>query len=509
MKKNSINLKIFIVAAFFFIVFTTVTMTSQSMLIEKFYLNKKISSFKVNYNGLKQKLAAADYDLDKASNDIIDFDIKNNTRTELVTDINYYQQLNQSSQSSSQDGRGNLPGSQFFSIRSAFMEWLNSPNLFNSVVKKKEAVVFQSSTANRNVKSIIGIMPLVSNGEVNTALITLSSLQPIGEASSVIKELYVYFYLIALVLIFMISFILSRMISKPLVDLNNVASKMTDFDFSAKYEVKSRDEIGSLGRTLNFLSEKLGNALNELTIANNKLKEDIEKEKQLEKMRKEFVAGVSHELKTPISIINGYAEGLKDNILEDEKDFFIDVILDESEKMAWLVNDMLDLSTLESGTYKLKIDEFPLAELINSLYSKYNNRLKNKNIKILFEQKYKKYCVDGDEFRIEQVLINLLDNAVKHTPENGNITVNIKESEDTLVTEIINEGRPVPDDEINFIWDKFYKIDKSRNRDIGGTGIGLSIVKDILELHKSNYGVENVASGVKFYFSLNKSKNRE
>lgn len=515
MKKNSINLKIFLVAALFFIIFTTVTMTSQSLLIEKFYLNKKTSDFKKNFDGLNKKVAAVNYDMDLSANDIVDFDIKNNTRTELITNLNYYQQLIQSGQTINNNpeitsnARGNLPGGQFVSIRSAFFQWFNSPELLKTVVDSKKSVVFQSNSGNRSTKSIIGVMPVISKGEADSVLITLSSLQPIGEAASVIKDLYVYFYIIAFFLTFMISLILSKMISRPLVDLNNVASKMSDFDFSAKYEIRSKDEIGSLGKTLNFLSEKLGNALNDLTIANNKLKEDIEKEKQLEKMRKEFVAGVSHELKTPISIINGYAEGLRDNILEDEKDFFIDVIIDESEKMSFLVNDMLDLSTLESGSYKLTLEAFSLKELIDSLYNKYTNHLKNKNIRILYEPGNDELCVIGDEFRIEQVLINLLDNAVKHTAENNNITINVKETEDTFITEIINDGKNIPEDEIAFIWDKFYKIDKSRNRDVGGTGIGLSIVKDILELHKSDYGAENLEIGVRFYFSLTKEVSKE
>jgi signal transduction histidine kinase len=365
-----------------------------------------------------------------------------------------------------------------------------------------ETIYFEIKQNGSDIYSIVGMTPNVESPSMTTILIATSSLQPIGEAAAVIKEFYVYFYIIALFLILILSYILSNMIAKPLLNLNRVAQKMADFNFSIKYNVKSNDEIGSLGKTLNFLSEKLGNALSELQQANIKLKEDIKKEKKLEKMRREFVAGISHELKTPISIINGYAEALKDDVLEDDKDTLLDIIMEESEKMTVLLNDMLDLSVLESGTYELNLGEASIIDILDDLYSTFSAHIKNKDIHFIKNIAVNNPIIRCDIFRIEQVLTNLLTNAIRHTLKGSYIYLNACECSEGIMFEVINEGDGIPEDELPSIWEKFYRVDKSRNRSSGGTGIGLSIVKDILELHGFNYGVNNTETGVRFWFII-------
>ncbi len=294
------------------------------------------------------------------------------------------------------------------------------------------------------------------------------------------------------------------MVTKPLLELNDSASKMADLDFSKKCNINREDEIGNLADTLNFLSENLNKSLTSLKDANYKLEEDIEKERRLEKMRKEFVAAVSHELKTPISLIGGYAEGLKDDIFEgEEKDYYIDVIIDESKKMANLVADMLDLSQLESGNFKLVKEEFYIDELLKTTIKKFAAVFNDKNIKfdINFIENTK---VHADWSRMEQVITNFITNAIRHTNEDGSIMVNIEQQEDRVLISIENTGENISEDEIDKIWDNFYKIDKARTRKLGGTGIGLAIVKNILMLHGSEYGVKNTDKGVKFYFTLKK-----
>ncbi|SQB92893.1 sensor histidine kinase [Clostridium tetanomorphum] len=207
----------------------------------------------------------------------------------------------------------------------------------------------------------------------------MASLQPIDEAVSVIEELYKYFSIGAVFFIVILAFIYSNMITKPLIEINKVATKMAKLDFSEKCNVKSEDEIGNMASSLNFLSENLNEALTSLKEANVKLEEDIEKERKMEKARREFVAAVSHELKTPISLIDGYAMALKDNIFgEEEKDYYLDIIIDEGRKMGSLVNDMLDLSNLESGSFKLTREEFDICNLIKFTLKKYKILLKKK-----------------------------------------------------------------------------------------------------------------------------------
>ncbi|MCJ7689830.1 MAG: cell wall metabolism sensor histidine kinase WalK, partial [Clostridiaceae bacterium] len=319
-----------------------------------------------------------------------------------------------------------------------------------------------------------------------------------------IKEFYLYFYIGAIATILLLSFIYSNMIAKPLIKITKTASKMANLDFTEKCKVKSEDEIGALATSLNLLSENLDGALTSLKDANTKLEKDIEKEKKLTEMRKDFVAAVSHELKTPITLIEGYTQALNDDILEgEEKQYFIDVIMDESKKMNNLVSDMLNLSQLESGNFKLVKEDFFLHELIQPFTKKYSALLNEKNItlKLNLIQNIK---VNADWNRIEQVLTNYMTNAIRHINNGGCIAVRMIEKEDTITVSVENTGSKIETTEIMKIWDNFYKIDKSRTRKLGGTGLGLSIVKNIMLLHGGSCGVENTEMGVEFYFVLTK-----
>ncbi|WP_459929817.1 HAMP domain-containing protein [Desulfosporosinus burensis] len=185
-------------------------------------------------------------------------------------------------------------------------QWTSDPQAVSQVVDEGQILVYNSDVKIDGQNSLVGIAPILVDHKVAGVLSAAVSLQPIGEAATVIRQFYIYFYAIALFLIIILSLIYSKMIAKPLLTLNKTALKMSELDFSTKCPVKSQDEIGNLSATLNFLSEKLNSSLLELTAANQTLKEDIEKEKQLEIMRNEFIAGVSHELKTPISLISSY-----------------------------------------------------------------------------------------------------------------------------------------------------------------------------------------------------------
>jgi signal transduction histidine kinase len=511
MKKDSINLKIFLITTAFFVIFTTVTMITQSLLIENFYLNRKTRILENGIRDLRAKLEAQDFDTKKLSKDILDFQSKNNTLGIIINITSdglsrFEARMEKSPLDPSMSPFFSLfDNERMATISSAMKEWRSSGENYDAVMSDHKTVVFKSNNEVRGIKSLIGVIPKIENGNVTTVFMTISSLQPIGEAAAVIKEFYVYFYIIALVLILLLSYILSKMISKPLLDLNKIALKMANFDFDIRYPEIRKDEIGSLGKTLNFLSENLGSSISKLKFTNEKLKEEINKEKKLEKMRREFVAGVSHELKTPISIITGYAEGLKDNVLTEDKDTILNFIIDESSKMSFLVNDMLDLSILESGGYNLLMDQLCINELIDRIFYRYLNHLKGSGINIIYKSLPDiPLYICADELRIEQVLTNLMDNAIKHTPVGSSISINLSEENEKILIEIVNEGSHIPEEEFSNIWEKFYKLDKSRNRSLGGTGIGLSIVKDILELHHSQYGVNNTDQGVRFWFTISK-----
>ncbi len=220
--------------------------------------------------------------------------------------------------------------------------------------------------------------------------------------------------------------------------------------------------------------------------------------------RKEFISNVSHELKTPISLISGYAEGLKYSVVDnlEEKESYCDVIIDESARMDKLIKELLELSAIESPTYKLNKKEYNISELVEKIFNKYmiifkeNEITAEKNIE-------KDIIVMGDGFRIEQVISNFIDNAVKNCCADKKIMVELIKKEEKIVVSVYNTGRGISDIVKDRIWESFYKEDESRKRENGGVGLGLAIVSAILQKHNYEYGFKNLEDGVKFYFTIN------
>lgn len=492
--KTGIAKKLFIITAVVFGVFICSTLIIQSVFFERFYVNKKrndlraaVEKFRTGYNKTETN--------DKVAELLGEYEGNYNIKLVIWSPNGKLIFLTET-----QKNRGEYI--RLRELTNFIMQWVQVPGSIDTLNMQNKTIIVTTSDIQNTERKLIAITPNRESGEV---IFAISSLQNVSEASSVINSFYIYFFIGAIVIVISLSLVYSNMIAKPLVKINRTATKMGNLDFSEKCIVKSNDEIGNVAASLNFLSENLDNALSSLRSANAKLEEDIEKERNLEKMRKEFVASVSHELKTPITLIDGYAVGLKDEIFEgEEKDFYLDVIIDEARKMGHLVTDMLDLSQLESGNFKLTLEEFDLKELIIFTLKKYETLFVEKLVRIetnLMDD----VRVNGDFARLEQVLTNFITNALRHVDENGTIRVNMIEKDDFISVEVENTGPKMPPEEMDKIWDKFYKLDKSRNRKLGGTGIGLSIVKNILTLHSYSYGVSNTQNGVKFYFDVPKN----
>ncbi|MCX7694678.1 MAG: HAMP domain-containing histidine kinase [Caloramator sp.] len=372
---------------------------------------------------------------------------------------------------------------------------INTDNLLSKVEKDK----YLSMVYYNKRFTISSIITIYNLSEKNEYIVCSSLLQPINEASKVIRELYIYLFVAGIIVTLIISLIYSKNVSRPILEIKDAADRIANLDFSKKIEIRSDDELGMLAGAINTMSENLKNALNSLREANKKLEEDIEKEKKLERMRKDFIAATSHELKTPINLIQGYLEAFKDDVFEDkDKDYYIDILLDETKKMAGLVNDMLDLSQLESGKYKLEIEEFNLCDLVKKVINKFEESTRSKSIELKLN--IEDVFVKADFTRIEQVITNYLTNAIRHST--GKAYINLYKENERVKFEVINSGENIPEDELENIWNKFYKIDKSGNKRYGGTGLGLSIVKNIIELHGGQVGAQNIEGGVKFYFVL-------
>lgn len=333
-----------------------------------------------------------------------------------------------------------------------------------------------------------------SNGDT-IYYFTMASLQPIDEAIEMMEDYYIYIIIGVILLILLAAFYFSKKIASPLLKINRTAKRIANLDFAERVPVKSKDEIGELSKNINFLSDTLHSHIQAL-------QQDIEKERQLELTRKNFIAGVSHELKTPLSIIKSCIAIIEDEVAKEKKEYYFSAMNQEVDRMDRLIVDMLELAKFESGTYKMKMEVFFIDELINNVYQHLQINAQNKELTV--DLQLQPIEVVANEHWIEQVVTNFLVNAIRHTPESGQITISTVEENATVKVMIENEGNPINPNQLEKIWDRFYQGNKEQ-RSKEGTGLGLAISKNILKLHDVDYGVYNTETGVCFYFYLNKT----
>lgn len=330
-----------------------------------------------------------------------------------------------------------------------------------------------------------------------------SSLEGIREGVELANRFLAYVGTGAAILSALIILLVSRKITEPIMELTKISERMRHLDFDAKYEGNSKTEIALLGQNINELSETLETTISELKSANNELQRDIERKNKIDEMRKEFLSNVSHELKTPIALIQGYAEGLKEGINEDEesRNFYCEVIMDEASKMNDMVKKLLSLNQLEFGNNTVTMERFDIVALIRNYLQSAEILCRQKKITLQMEERPAIH-VWADEFMVEEVFNNYFSNAMNHVAENGVIDVKLTMREKTVRISVFNTGVPIPEESIPHIWEKFYKVDKARTREYGGSGVGLSIVKAMMESMNQEFGVVNYENGVEFWFEL-------
>lgn len=370
----------------------------------------------------------------------------------------------------------------------------------NEIIKSTSKYTIQRATDIRMQTDFLEIWGVLDNGY---AFLERVALESVSESASVANTFLLYTGIgIALISAFVIWFIVGKM-TKPVYTLTEISRKMADLDFGEKYHGKSQNEIGLLGNHINRLSIVLENTISELKTANNKLTKDIAQKEEIDKMRKEFLDNVSHELKTPIALIQGYAEGLKEGINEDKEscDYYCEVIIDEANKMNELVKKLLNLNQLEAGADSAVMEHFNITELIANYLQAAEIILTQNNVALSINTDEDIY-VWADEFRIEEVFNNYFTNAINHLDENRKIDIKIIKTDNKVRVSVFNTGKNIPEESLPYIWDKFYKADKARTREYGGSGVGLSIVKAIMESLNQQYGVINYANGVEFWFEV-------
>ena len=337
----------------------------------------------------------------------------------------------------------------------------------------------------------------------NVNFLIRSPVESIRESVALSNRFLIYVGMGTLIICIGLVWYFSRRITKPIQELAELSDHMANLDFEAKYTSGGNNEIGELGDNFNRMSQKLEKAISELKQANNSLQQDIEQKEKMEQMRTEFMGNVSHELKTPIALIQGYAEGLKEGVNDDpeSRDFYCDVIMDEAGKMNRMVKNLMTLNQLEFGNDKVEFERFNLTELIGGVLQSMDILSQQKDVKLIFREENPVY-VWGDEFKIEQVVRNYVSNAYNHVNEEKIIEVKILREDGLAKVTVFNTGKPIPEEDVPRIWDKFFKVDKAHTREYGGNGIGLSIVKAIMESMHQQYGVKNYDNGVEFWFTL-------
>ncbi|MBE5984994.1 MAG: HAMP domain-containing protein [Paenibacillaceae bacterium] len=311
----------------------------------------------------------------------------------------------------------------------------------------------------------------------------------VGSMALIIGSLFIYFT--------------TKRITTPILQLANLSEKMSGLDFEAKYTGDEKDEIGVLGNSMNQLSDRLKDTIGQLRSANEELQNDIAEKVKIDEMRKEFIANVSHELKTPIALIQGYAEGLTEGMAEDpeSRDYYCEVIMDEANKMNKMVRQLLNLTALEFGNDDLQLECFDLTELIRGVIGSAGILIQQKEAKVKLET-FDTIRVYADEFKIEEVITNYLNNALNHLGGDREIIITAEENGKEALVTVFNTGQSIPEEDLPKLWTKFFKVDKAHTREYGGSGIGLSIVKAIIDSHKKSCGVRNVEGGVEFWFTL-------
>ncbi|WP_231885742.1 sensor histidine kinase [Sporosarcina psychrophila] len=391
-------------------------------------------------------------------------------------------------------------------IDEALQDWMPKLEQYESRLQDGSLVQAEWIDNWSGVQYAILIKSLAHSENTERYLFVMTSLQPVGEAVEILKKYFVYLTPVIIMLTIILSLIYSRIVSRPLVTLNRAAARLAKLDFTMEPEIHSKDEFGELSRNLNALSQNLDTTLKELTNMNVKLQVEMEEKRRSEQLRKELIANISHELKTPLGIVKGFAEGLQDGVASDKKDRYLNHIVNETDRMNALIMDMLELSKFEVKAIHLTFRSVSMTKLVQNVVDSFSHQLEEKHLQCKLN-KVEELFVKADFRRTEQVVSNLMSNAIRHAVENSVISISIERAySGKVVTVIENAGPPIAEDDLNRVWDQFYRIERSRDRKSGGTGLGLAIVKHILELHDSEFGVANTNQGVAFSFTLYESR---
>ncbi|KAB2364000.1 HAMP domain-containing protein [Bacillus thuringiensis] len=480
MKMKRITYKLFMTTSLILLAFATLIYVTLYFFLPKFYEQYKTDQLQTGIEEIIDK--SKDLTLQNAKPLVDEYAQKNNA-------VIYLQ---------------NNEGRLIYSPSIAFLQSTIQEGTIQGGTQAKGFVKTVPARSLDNPRNSYEVSKPIQFQDVNLTLVVFATFQPIDEASQVLVRFLPYISIIVLVIGLGSAYLYSRFITKPLIYINKGAQKMANLDFSEKIEVRSMDELGELSNSLNDMSINLQQAIFDLQKANQQLKSDIEKEREIETKRREFFAIVAHELKTPLTVMKGYLEGMIYNIGPyQNRDQYLNKNFQIIENLEQLVREILSMSRLEQHTFKLQVEEVNLSKSIDTITKKLEFFASQKGIQIIKE-------VDSDIFvytdyvLLEKACKNIIHNAIMYSPYNEKVYIKLtKDSkQNNIQIRVINTGVKIKEEEIQHIFKPFYRIEKSRNRNTGGSGLGLYIVKQILESLFITYSMSNTKQGVQFLITI-------
>lgn len=486
--KHSIRYKI----TALIIIIMTISMGSigifSTVFMERYYTNKKQSAIKEVYSKLKEIVANDPSLVQSENNRTLNSVCETLGATLIMVDV------------SGQSVYSYGPGKNLAERWANLVYGRNLNNDDSKIIESKKEYTIQYTSDSVTSGKYYELYSVLDNG--NFVVIRMS-VESFKESIGITNKFYLRLGIGVILLTTVVILLVMNKYTKSLLQLSEISKRMSELDFNVKYEGHHNDELGVLGESINEMSEKLEKTITELKSANIELQKDIAQKEEVDEMRKEFISNVSHELKTPIALIQGYAEGLQEGISENPEDmeYYCNVIVDEAAKMNKMVKNLLTLNQLEFGGTQVNLERFDIVSVIEGVLNSMKIRAEQNSVEIEFYHRNPIY-VWADEFQIEEVITNYLSNALNHVDKNKIIKVEIIEKNGIVRVSVFNTGKQIPENELENIWIKFYKVDKARTRAYGGNGIGLSIVKAIMDRHGMACGANNHTDGVEFWFEL-------
>ncbi|AMP19776.1 hypothetical protein AZF37_00045 [endosymbiont 'TC1' of Trimyema compressum] len=479
-KIKSISLKIFFITSIILIVGVSLIYFLIYSFLPGFYLNYKKES--LDREAYYIVSSASEMTLKEGQSLLEDFAVRNNNSV-MITD-NYNNIIS-------------MFGSKIpINLRMA-----------SSDVGDIQKEIYGSKNPN-NYTYLVKIPVVFKNG--NYVVYFSTHLQPVEEVSKVLYLFIPYIFLGTLLISSIIAIIYSKMITIPLIKLNAIASKMANLDFTVKNNVKTPDELGQLGMSFNMLSDNLHKTMTELEEANSELKDDIRREKIKEEKRRTFIAIMSHELKSPITAVKGQLEGMINNIgAYKNRDKYLKRSYNLMEEMDTLVREILISSKLENPGFEKKPQSINLSELISKSVEQANYLMEEKSLTYALDVG-ENIMIEGDQSLLKKAFNNIVINGFKYANRDSIIAIELYHKNDKIIFNVYNDSDPLSDEDIKEekLFNAFYRGEKSRNRETGGSGMGLYIVGQILSLHNFSYKIENINNGILFTVEIPNDKKK-